>query len=320
MLPVRRLIIFSFLMFWFLGGVCSYAQIVNKVVAVVNEEVITQKDIDQLLSVLYAQYVHVYKDDELLDKMEEVKRGILGRVIEDKLILSRAKELNVRVTEGEINEKLEQVKSGFESEDEFYMTLETQGITIEDLKNRYKDQIMMKKIVDFEIQSKVNVLPSEMRKYYEGHREDFKLDERYKVRHILIRAEDEVSLELVELEMRDIYNRLAAGADFSELAKRYSEGPNKDTGGDVGYIRRGDMLEELDEVIFKLRLGEYSNPIKTGLGYHILKVEDIVNAGYVSLEDVQPDIKRMLFQEKIKKKLEEWLALLKKDAYISIKE
>jgi parvulin-like peptidyl-prolyl isomerase len=296
-----------------------YGQVVNKVVAIVNDEVITQQDVEQLEAILYAQYVQEYKGGELLQKMEELKKDLLKQMIDDKLILSRAKELNIKATEDEINEKLEYIKSGFPSEQAFNETLETQGITVANLKDRYRDQIMMKKIVEFEIRSRVSVLPSEIVKYYEEHKEDFKLDERYKFRHILIKGSDDVSFELAKVEIEGIYNKLKEGYDFAELAKEYSQGPNKEQGGDMGYIRRGEMLPELDQVMFSLKPGEISMPVKSKLGYHIFKLEDITHSGYLSLENVKQDIEKLLYQTKLKEKLDEWLLELRSKAYISIK-
>lgn len=310
-----------FLILLIVRPICAEAELINKVVAVVNDEVITQQDVSQLLAVLYAQYANMYKKDELVRKMEELKKTILKQMIEDKLILSRAKELNINVTEEEVNNKLEYVKSGLPSEKDFYELLETQGITIRDLKDRYRDQIMVKKIVDLEVKSRVVVLPSEVTEYYEKHRLEFKQGGKYKykVSHIMIKAEDEVSFDLAKVEMQDIYNKLKEGQDFSELAKRYSQGPNKDQGGDMGYIEQGEMLEELDNAIFTLKPGEFSEPIRSQMGYHIFKVEDIKDSDYFNLADVQNNIKNMLFQERLKKRLDEWLAELSSKAYISIK-
>ena len=312
----KRLI---FLILFVMQAACGHAQVINKVVAIVNDEVITRQDVDQLLSVLYAQYVQAYKADELLEKMEEAKKDILRQIIEDKLILSRAKELDVKVRDEEVNDKLEYIKSGFPSEKDFYNMLETQGITVANLKDRYRDQIMMKKLVDFEIGSRVTVLPSEITKYYEANRREFRQAEKYRVRHILIKIGDDVTSELARVEIERIYNKLKAGRDFAELAKEYSEGPNKEQGGDMGYIGRGEMLEELDEAIFALNIGEFSKPVESQIGYHVFKVEDIEHLGYLSLEDVQKDIKMMLFQAKFREKLDKWLAELSAKAYISIK-
>ena len=297
----------------------SAAETINKFVAVVNDEVITQQDIDQLLSVLYAQYSQEFKGDELLQKMEKVKKDILNQIIEDKLVLSRAKELGIKVTESEIDERLDYIKKGFPSEEEFYKTLETQGVTMSNLKDRYRDQIMMKKLVDYEVKSKISVLPSDVSAYYEKHRSDFRDGDKYRVKNILIKAKDAVSMELVKVEIDDIYKKLKEGGDFDELAKQFSQGPNAEKGGDMGYIERGQMLEALDNIIFKLKPGEFSEPVKSEIGYHIFKVEDIQYGKQGSLEETQKDIQMMLFQIKFKEKVDEWLAGLKKKAYISIK-
>lgn len=295
------------------------AQMVNKVVAVVNDEVITQQDVDQLLAVMYAQHVQAYVGDELLQKMEELKNDILKRIIEDKLILSRARELRINVTEGEILDKLDSIKRDFPSEEKFYNTLQTQGITVANLKGRYRDQILMRKVVNLEVRSRVDVVPSEISEYYEKHREEFKQDEKYRVRHIFIKASDDVGFELAKVEITDIHDRLEAGQDFGTLARQHSQGPNKERGGDMGYIARGEMLKDLDAAIFSLKSGEFSGPIKTQIGYHIVKIEDVKHSGYFSLDDAKKDIEDMLFKKKLQEKLGDWLAELRASAYISIK-
>ncbi len=294
-------------------------EVFNKVIAVVNREVITQQDVNQLLSVLYAQYVHSYSQDKLLDEMEDMKKDILKRMVEDKLILSRAKELEIKVSEAELTEKLDQVKSGFESEEGFFDLLETQGITVSDLKDRYRDQIMMKKVVDLEIKSKINILPSDVSEYYEKNREKFRKDEKYEIRHILIKAGDNVSFELIRLEAQEIYDDLISGADFAETAREYSEGPNSEKGGYMGFVKKGEMLKELDEALSELSIGKISRPIKSEVGYHILKLEDMSHEGYYSLEEVTLPVRRLLFQKKFKERIEEWISKLRADAYIDIK-
>ena len=297
----------------------SAAETINKFVAVVNDEVITQQDVDQLLAVMYAQYSQEFKGDELLQKMEQVKKDILNQIVEDKLVLSRAKELGIKITEAEIDERLDYIKKGFPSEEEFYKTLETQGVTMSNLKDRYRDQIMMKKLVDYEVRSKISVLPSDVSAYYEKHRSDFREGDKYRVKNILIKAKDDVSAELTKVEIDDIYKKLKEGGNFDELAKQYSQGPNAEKGGDMGYIEKGQMLEILDNVIFKLKPGEFSEPVKSEIGYHIFKVEDIQYGKQGSIGEAQKDIQMMLFQVKFKEKVNEWLAGLKKKAYISIK-
>ncbi len=300
-------------------GALAQAATINKFVAVVNDEVITQQDVDQLLSVLYAQYSQEYKGDELLQKMEQVKKDILNQIIEDKLVLSKAKELGIKITESEINERLDYIKKSFSKEKEFYKTLETQGITVANLKDMYTDKIMMKKLVDYEVKSKISVLPSETSSYYEKHGGQFMEKVQYRVKNILIKAKDEAAFELARIEMDNVYNKLKQGEDFDALAKQYSQGPNAEKGGDIGYIEKGQMLETLDKAIFKLKPGEFSEPVKSEIGYHIFKVEDIKSEKPAGFEEAQKDIQMILFQDKFKVMVNEWLSNLKKKAYISIK-
>ncbi len=319
LINMRKFKIIIISIVFFMLGALAQAATINKFVAVVNDEVITQQDVDQLLSVLYAQYSQEYKGDELLQKMEQVKKDILNQIIEDKLVLSRAKELGIKITESEINERLDYIKKGFPSEEEFYKTLETQGVTIANLKDRYRDQIMMKKLVDHEVKSRISVLPSETSDYYEKHRSQFREGDKYRVKNILVKAKDAVSFELAKVEIDNVYNKLKEGGNFNDLAMQYSQGPNAEKGGDMGYIEKGQMLEALDNAIFKLKSGEFSEPVKSEIGYHLFKVEDIKYGKQVSLEDAQKDIQMILFQDKFKARVNEWLSGLKKKAYISIK-
>ena len=314
----RRIFIIISIAFVMVGAL-AHAATINKFVAVVNDEVITQQDVDQMLAVLYAQYSQEFKGDELLQKMEMVKKDILNQIIEDKLVLSRAKELGIKITESEINERLDYIKKGFPSEDAFYDTIKTQGVTIANLKDRYRDQIMMKKLVDYEVKSKISALPSETNAYYEKHKDRFRENDKYRVKNILIKAKDDVSFELAKVEIESIYNKLKEGGNFDDLAGQYSQGPNAEKGGDIGYVEKGQMLEVLDNAIFKLKLGEFSEPVKSEIGYHIFKAEDIKYGKQASLEEAQKDIQMIIFQEKFKAQVSEWLSGLKKKAYISIK-
>jgi peptidyl-prolyl cis-trans isomerase SurA len=319
LISIRKIKIIMISGIFILSGYLAHAATINKVVAVVNDEVITQQDVDQLLAVMYAQYSQEFKGDELLKKMEDIKKDILNQMIEDKLVLSRAKELGIKITESEINEKLDYIKRGFPSEEKFNAALETQGVTISSLKDRYKDQLMMKKLVDYEVRSKVSALPSEVNSYYEKHKDNFREADKYKVKNILVKAKDDVSFELAKVEIDGLYNKLQGGADFDDIARKSSQGPNAEKGGDMGYIEKGQMLEALDNAIFRLKPGEFSEPVKSEIGYHIFKVEDIKYGKQASLEDVQKDIQMIIFQEKFKTMVGEWLSGLKKKAYISIK-
>lgn len=303
-----------------LGGL-AHAQVVDKVVAVVNNEVITQRDLEQELAPIYAQYKSAYQPEELETLMEEARLNILKQMIEDRLMLQEAREIRIQVSDEEIEEKLEWVKVKFESEIEFMDVLEMEGITVRDLEAQYREQIMVAKIIGREVTSKVMISPQEVSDYYTLHPEEFIEPEKVKVLNILIRPEkpSEKSWGRARRKAEALLNRLRDGADFRELARDYSQGPNPDHGGDMGYLAKGQMLTEIDEVIFNLGIGEVSGLIKTKLGYHILKIEDRTAERVKEPSEVQDKIEEIIFKEKFEQRFKEWMEKLKENAYISIR-
>jgi parvulin-like peptidyl-prolyl isomerase len=118
---------------------------------------------------------------------------------------------------------------------------------------------------------------------------------------------------------RDILNKLKAGEDFAELAKQYSEGPNASEGGSMGYVKKGDLLPDIESVVFNMKDGEVSDIIHTKLGYHIFKVDERRERQTLGLAEVKREVEEGVYREKVKDKIKDWVGNLKKNAYISFK-
>jgi parvulin-like peptidyl-prolyl isomerase len=297
------------------------AEIVDGIVAVVNNEVITQAELNTILLPIYSQYKATYSDEELLKKIDEAKKNILYQLIEDKLILQEAEKIGVSATDEEVDERLQQIKSQFSSSDEFRDALASQGLTVVDLKEKYKEQIMIKKMVNREVRSRVSITPIEIALFYEKNKEDFKVPAQVKVMTIMVRKNDqdpEANTESLK-KVKMIELKIAEGEDFAKLAREYSQDPSAVDGGDMGYISQGQMMKKIDEVIFSLKPGEISQTIETPVGYHIFKIVEVKEAGAESFDDARLEIENYLFQEKAKERFDEWMAGLKENAYISVK-
>ncbi len=162
----------------------------------------------------------------------------------------------------------------------------------------------------------LKVSESEAQEYYLAHKKDYQLPERIQARHILIRVpegagpEDEAA---ALKKAREIRKKLLAGADFSEMARKYSEDPGtKDRGGDLGLFARGQMIPEFEEAVFKLKVGEISPPIKTRFGYHLVRVEARVPAQVQPYEKVKEQVVQDLLEAKKQERLSAVLKELKK--------
>lgn len=291
----------------------------NKIVAVVNEDVITQADLDVALASVVAEYKKIYRGDELTAKIEEARQEILNQMIEEKLILQEAKRRKVEVDDAEVEERLNDVRSRFPNDDDFDVALNESGLTFDALRNRYKEQIMMHKLVNYEVRERVVVAPSEISEYFAKHAEEFRAPESVRLKNIVIRFEEGNTESLVKQKTDDVSRLLKEGRDFPDIARQYSQGGNAQEGGDLGFIGKGQMRKEFDDVVFKLKPGEISAPIKTQEGYYIFKVEE-KREGYARpLSEVREDIENLIFQEKAKERYKGWIDKLKRDAFIQIK-
>ena len=318
MKKIVTLILLCIILFY---STCLKAEIVDGIVAVVNDEVITHAELNAILLPIYTQYKSTHSDEELLKKIDEAKKNILYQLIEDKLILQEARKIGMPATDEEVNERLEQIKSQFTNNEEFKSILASQGLTIADLKEKYREQIMIKKMINREVRSRVNVTPIEAALFYEKNKDDFDVPAQVKVMTIMIRKNEKDpeanNDSLKKIKMIEL--KIAEGDDFSKLAREYSQDPSAVEGGDMGYINKGQMMKKINEVIFSLEPGEISKTIETPVGYHIFKINAFREAGTESFDEARPQIENYLFQEKAKERFDEWMSELKENAYISVK-
>lgn len=302
-----------------LGG-----EVLDKVVAVVNDEVITQSELDILLLPVYNQYKNLFAGEKLVEKLSEARRSILNQLIEDRLVYQETKRLKIEVTEEEVNARYLEFKSRFKGEGEAEKLLAEQGLTPAKLKERYRQQIAIRKLHQYYIRSKILVTPKDIQDYYQSHLAKFTQKERLKVKTITIRKSeasvrskeaDPVAREKAEEILRHLY----AGEKFETLAARYSEDNKATGGGDLGVVQRGDLVEGIDMVLFNLKPGEISPIMETDMGFHIFKVVEKRPRQVNPFDQVRDDIHDFLFRKKSRERFGEWMKDLKKSAYITIR-
>jgi parvulin-like peptidyl-prolyl isomerase len=300
--------------------VCGQALAIgNKILVVVNDEVITQSDLDVALTPVTNELKKEFSGDELKAKIEETRGEMLNQMVEDRLILQEAKRRGVVVDESEVDERLKDVKMRFNSASDFSDEIEKIGLTITILRNRYKEQLMMAKLVNHEVKEKVIVTPAEVSDYYDKHQEELSIPESVHLKNIIIRFDEATTEPLAKQKADDVCRLIGGGRDFSDLAKLYSQGAKAEDGGDLGFVPKGQMREEFDKVIFALKPGEASSPIKTDTGYYIFKVEEKKDAYLRPLSEISDNVENDIFIEKAQKKYMEWIGKLKRDAFIQFK-
>ncbi|MCX5686349.1 MAG: peptidylprolyl isomerase [Candidatus Omnitrophica bacterium] len=297
----------------------SHGEVVDKIAIVVNDEIITESEITRALHPAYEKYKGLYSQDKLLAKLEEAKQNIVQQFINDRLILSEAKKLNIEIDDKEVDKRIDDLIKRLGSKEAFERTLFEQRITIKDLKTRYREQLMTRRLIDQKVGANIVITPIDITNYYNKNTAEFSQPEEVKLKNILISLGSNTdSKKAPELAM-EISRRLKEGCDFAGLAKVYSAGPGASEGGDMGYVKKGDLMPEIEKVVFNLKEGETSDIIQTGLGYHIFKIEEKKPARTLTISEARRDIEETVFREKINQKIKGWVESLKKNAYIAFK-
>ncbi len=309
------LVTILFINFYLYKGLI-FAQLIDKIIVIVNEEVITAQDLQRRI-----MSFKISPDFENLTRgdWDSLIESAINRLIHELLILQVARLENIQVEEGDIKRRMESIRRNFPDEQAFLTALDKNDLTLNQLKEYYRREMLIDKVVSLKIKRTIQIHPMEITNFYLENKEEFKEPSLVRARHIFIKVEDEETREEELSKIYALYALLNEGADFGRVAFEHSDGHNAEQYGDMGYVLEGELLKELDEVIFSLELGRISEIIDTDYGYHIVKIEGKKPGRIKSIFEVSNEIERILFQKKAEQKFQTWLNDLKRDAYIWIK-
>jgi len=302
-----------------MAGIVS-AEIIDRIVAIVNDEPITQSEFEMSFAPIYKQYAETYKDAELQEKLLEARITVLNQLIEDRLLYQDAVRRGIEVTDDETNKRIEELQSRFASKDEFKKEIEQQGFSMKQIKQRQREQLAIQKLYQYEVLSKVSVSPQDVEKYYQDHIADYTRPERVRARSILLRKDPtKETAEVTRERLAAIIAEFNAGTSFDKLAIEHSQESNAATGGELGFVERGQMITAIDDAIFSCEIGKLTDIVETDIGFHVFYIEARQEGKVTSLEEVKETIREQMFRERSEARYQAWVEELKQDAYISIK-
>jgi parvulin-like peptidyl-prolyl isomerase len=284
----------------------------DAILAVVNDEVITLKDLQNYIRQTQVSLVAEGVEQEQSEAlMAELERDGINRLVEDKLILSRANEIGITVRDKLVDERLAEIRQKYGSEQAMVDALVQNGATLTDLKNKIVDQLKIKFIVDHEVKSKIFVNPQEVTQFYDQNQSHFQKGERVNLDSVYIAFMDDK--EIARTRAHEALGLAKDGRDFAEVAKQYSDTPS------LGVVERGQLLPAIEEAVFNLGEGGVSPLIEVDTGIYIFKLKGRIPAQTADLKEVKDQIFTFLYRKKFKERLEQWLVKLKKKAYVEIK-
>ena len=284
----------------------------DAIIAVVNDELITLKDLKDYAQSTYAGLVaEGMSESQIQDVMADMEENGINKLIEDRLILSNANKISLEVREELVDERIAGLKERYGSEQNFVNALVKTGATLTDLRNKIRDEMKIQFIVDREVKSKIYINPQEVTDYYENNKDPIGKKERVDLQTIFIAYTDDQSA--ASLKANDALAQIQEGEDFKEISEKFSEAPS------VGIVEQGQLLPLIEKTIFNLEMDEVSSLVETESGVYIFKLIGKTPAKIPNLEDVKETVHSLLYKEKFKDRFISWLEELKSKAYIEIK-
>jgi peptidyl-prolyl cis-trans isomerase SurA len=330
--PMRNRIILAILLMTFAGPVVyaqaqqeGKGQVVEEIIARVNNSVITLSDYQKAAAALkeeVPQDCTGCTDQRIKDMFEEREKGLLRDLIDQQLLIQKAKDLDIAV-ETELVKKLDEIRLQYNlgSMEELEKTVEQQGISWEDYKSKLRDTLLTQELMRREVGSRIIIGHDDVAKYYEEHKTEFNRPEQVVLEEIFLDTQGKTPAQIAEAQKKaeDLLARLKKGEDFETLAKRNSEGQTAKQGGQLGVYERGQLSKEIEDVVFSLKKGELSGVIQTKTGFEILKVYGHNAAGLQPLDKVEGEITNRIYQARVDPALRDYLAELREESYITVK-
>jgi parvulin-like peptidyl-prolyl isomerase len=294
-------------------------EVIEEIVAIVNDDVITLSEFRAAYETNYQLLRAQFQGDEFNRQLELLKKNLMEQLITGILLLQEANKLeNINIDE-QVRLFIDNLKkeNNINSDEDLKQILKQQGTSFEEWTRVLRENMMKEAVLFSEVQRSIVVDDAEIVSYHKLHPEEFTEPPEFKLKAITITS-GSGSDEGIEAKKQEINRKIAAGEDFGALASEYSDGPEKESSGDLGNFKKGDLAKELEEPVENLKLGEVTPWIQFRNGWYLLKLVEKKEARLKPFEEARDDIEKRLLGEKAQVKFEEFMKELKEKSYIKI--
>lgn len=309
-------------LFLLFGAISSSSAIVDRVVAVVNQEIITLSEVEILINPLSEEMV----TDDRLEKRRRVQalhRQVLEKLIEEKLLDQEARKSGVKVSPKEIEATIDEVKRrSAATQVDLEKALAAEGLTLETYKKQIEKILQRKKLINWAVKPEMKSGEKELREFYEKNKERYRTNETYRPAHILfVIPKGATPEEIREIRKRcqNVLEKIKGGQDFGEMALLYSEDASNKDRGDLGNFRKGELVPAFEREALRLKVGEVGGIIRTEYGFHIIKLLDRKGVDPLPFEEVKEKVQGDYYDSEMEKAFKQYIITLKQKAVIEIK-
>jgi len=276
-----------------------------RIIAVINSENITEDEFEKEFSVLRKKQ---YTGEG--GQLKTLKKNLLNQFIEKRLLLQEAKKSNISISGKELDETVKKIIAGY-PRGTLEGMLKNEKISMAEWKEKIKENILIEKLIASKYKGNIDVSDHDIDSYYKSNLMNFVKPLKVHVLQIVVKSEEEAL---------NVRSELLQGKNFGKTASEKSIGLEAEKGGDLGFFSEGQMPQEFDDAIFKLKVGEISHPVKTSYGYHIFKLVERREPKKINPAEARENIRRMLMKEKYDDVLKKLIVSLRESAKIEIYE
>lgn len=287
------------------------ADVVEQVLVVIDGEPYTLKNFRE-----YAK-TQMNRDFPAADLSQLVKEDqeVIEQFITEKLMAAEVKQSGIKISDEDIDNYVAQIKEKNQIDDEqLREALKRDGISWGKYRASIRAEIEKSEIIDTQVRKRINVTNEDVERYYTLNQKRFVTDQRVRLRHILLVIPEtpdnkRAAAEKAVLDKAaDLRRRILAGEDFAKLAENYSEGAGAAEGGDIGWMTRGSLLKEIDQVAFgQLAVGQVSEPVRTSAGVHLIKLEAREGGRQLALAEIRDKVKEEVTSKALDERFNKWL-------------
>jgi peptidyl-prolyl cis-trans isomerase SurA len=327
----RLAIILLSLLLVFGAATISYGDhLVDRVVAVVNDDVITLSDLEKMGREYFERVKEQVPDAEIKMAMDKAKEDVLTSLIDKIIVRQQAEKLGISVSEEEVDTAIDQIMARNNATlEDFRRELAKRNVPEQEYRNSIRDQILQSKLVSYEVRSRIVIIEDNIREYYQKEYTQKKEESGYHILQMGFTWRNTVTLEEAGFDTQEqarekaeeIHSRVINGESFKGLAQSSSNLPSAVDGGDIGIFKKDEMADYMKDALLAMKPGEVSPIIETGNSFQFFKLlsvregDIVVKAPYESVRD---EIRDILYRREMEEQYKNWVKSLRDEAYIKI--
>jgi len=301
----------------------AQARIIDRVVAVVNDEVIVWSELEDVVRPTLQKLADISDPVTREQQKQKFLRLGLDKLVGERLVLQQAVTLKINVRATEVTHEIDALKArqGWD-DDQLHIYLTSQGMRLGDFRRQMREQMLRQKVVRMKLVGGIQVSRAELEAYYKDELTRSNTHFELEAAHIVLPVPKDATAAQVsatEQEARELLARAKAGEDFGDLARKYSRGPGADRGGALGTVRRGSLNADLEKALFALDEGGVGGPVRTKFGFHVLHAKRKKRLDAPLFEQVEARLRRELQEKKLQDAIAKWIEELKQKAFIEVR-